>query len=157
MKPTRLPVLLGAVVVAALLGYLLCATVYAGLPPLPAFAPAPILLVALVEAGLALIVRDRVHGARPSGRPMHALQIARAAVLAKASSLGGALLFGLYGGFFVWTFVRRGELAAANADAKVAGLSAAAALALVVAALVLERFCRTPDNPEDERDPAARR
>jgi hypothetical protein len=151
VRPTRLRVLLAAVLVMAAAGYLLAATAYAGIPPLPAFAPVTLVLLAAVEAGLALIVRDKVRGGRPSGRPMHAMQVARAAVLAKASSLAGSLLFGLYGGLFVWTFGRRGDLAAANADARVAGLSAAAALALVVAALVLERFCRTPDDHEDER------
>jgi hypothetical protein len=39
-------------------------------------------------------------------------------------------------------------LALAESDAVVSGLTALAALALVVAALVLERACRTPDDHE---------
>ncbi len=77
------------------------------------------------------------------------MQVARAAVLAKASSTTGALLLGAYGGLFAWTLPRRGELAVAESDALVSGLTALAALALVVAALLLERACRTPD----DRDP----
>jgi hypothetical protein len=80
---------------------------------------------------------------------MHPLQVARAAALAKASSLAGSLLLGLYAGFFVWLFPRRDQLAAANDDVVVAGLSAGACVLLLVAALLLERACRTPRPPDD--------
>ena len=76
------------------------------------------------------------------GKPMHPLQVARAAVLAKASTTG-ALLLGFYGGFFLWV-IRRTELRAAAHDAWVSGWSALASLALLVAALLLEKACRTP-------------
>jgi hypothetical protein len=82
---------------------------------------------------------------------MHPLQVARAAVLAKASSLGGAILLGVYGGLFVWTFARRDTYATAGDDALVAGLSALTSLTLVIAALLLERSCRTPDPPRVEQ------
>jgi hypothetical protein len=76
------------------------------------------------------------------------MQVARAAVVAKASSLGGALVAGIYGGIFLWTFARRGEVATYGEDARVSGLAALAALLIVAAALVLERACRTP--PDDD-------
>jgi hypothetical protein len=82
---------------------------------------------------------------------MHPLQVARAAALAKASSATGALLLGFYGGFFLWV-VRRTELRAAEHDAWVAGWSALACLGLLVAALLLEKSCRTPP-PRDEMQP----
>ena len=85
---------------------------------------------------------------RPRGRPLHPMQVARAAVLAKASSTAGAVLLGAYGGLFAWTLPRRAQLAVAERDAVVAGLTALAALALVAAALVLERACRTPEDPD---------
>lgn len=78
------------------------------------------------------------------------MQVARAAVLAKASSAGGAVLLGVYGGLLSWTLPRRDELAASEQDALVAGLSAVACLALVVAALLLERSCRLPDDDVDD-------
>lgn len=143
MTPTRLRSLLGTVLVLAIGGYLLTEVAYFDLPPLPSFAPVSLLLLTLLELGMAKVVRDKVKG-RSGGRPLHPLQVARAAVLAKASSLGGALLLGLYLGIFVWTFARKDTYATAGDDARVAGLSALTALALVVAALLLERSCRTP-------------
>ena len=74
------------------------------------------------------------------------MQVARAAVLAKASSAGGAVLLGVYGGLLAWTLPRRDRLAASADDALVAALSAAACLGLVVSALALERACRRPDD-----------
>jgi len=124
-------------------GYLLAETSYAQIPPLPALAPVSLVLLAVVEAGMAYVVRGKVRG-RSGGRPLHPLQIARAAVLAKASSLGGALIAGVYGGIFLWTFGRRGDVATYGDDARVSGLAAAASVLLVLTALVLERCCRTP-------------
>lgn len=144
MRPTRIPVLLLALLVAAALGYLLAETAYSSIPPLPGLAPVSLALLAVVEGGMAYIVRGKVRGRRTTGRPMHPMQVARAAVLAKASSLGGSLVAGGYGGIFVWTFARRGEVATYGDDARVSGLCAAAAFLLVVFALLLERACRTP-------------
>jgi hypothetical protein len=146
-------VLLLALLVVGALGYLLAETSYSDLPPLPAPAPISLVLLAVVEAAMAYVVRNKVRGRRSGGRAvgraMHPMQIARAAVLAKASSLGGSLIAGGYGGIFLWTFPRRGDVATYGHDARVAGLSALAALALVVAALLLERACRTPDSRPD--------
>lgn len=147
MRPTRLPVLLLALLVAGACGYVLTETAYSSIPPLPAYAPIGLLLLAVVELGMSRIIRGKVRGARPAGRPLHPMQVARAAVLAKASSLGGSLVAGVYGGIFLWTFGRRDQLATYSADARVAGLSALTALLLAGAALLLERACRTPDDP----------
>ena len=152
MRPTRLPVLLLAVLVAAALGYLLAETAYSRIPPLPALAPVTLAVLAVMLGGMAYVVRGKVRGRRPVGRPMHPMQVARAAVLAKASSLGGALVAGGYGGIFLWTFARRGDVATYGEDARVSGLAAVAAVLLVVAALALERACRTPPE-DDERGP----
>lgn len=150
MTPTRTGPLLGLVVVLAALVYGLAAVAYTSLPRLPAYAPVTLVLLALAELALARVVRDRVtHRVRLGSRPMDPLQIARAAVLAKASSATGAVLLGGYAGLLAWTLPRRDELTLAADDALVAGASAVAALALVVAALLLERACRTPSVPED--------
>jgi hypothetical protein len=142
--------LLLVLLVATAMGYLLSETSYSDLPPLPPLAPVSLGLLAIVEGGMAAVVRSKVRGRRPSGRPMHPLQIARAAVLAKASSLGGAVVGGVYGGIFVWTFARRGDVATYGDDARVSGLAALAAIVLTVMALLLERACRTPAPPSDE-------
>jgi hypothetical protein len=149
VKPTRVSLLFLVLLVCAAFGYLLAETSYSDLPPLPPLAPVSLGLLALVEGLMAAVVRGKVRGRRPSGRPMHPLQIARAAVLAKASSLGGAVVGGGYGGIFVWTFARRGEVATYGDDARVSGLAALAAFVLIVTALLLERACRTPTPPDD--------
>ena len=153
MTPTRPGPLLALVAGFAVLLYLLAETAYGSLPTLPVPAPVTLVLLAVFELGMAKVVADRLAHrrdarGRPRGRPLHPMQIARAAVLAKASSAGGAILLGAYGGLLAWTLPRRDELAAARDDTLVAGLSALAALLLVGAALLLERACRTPDDPD---------
>ena len=147
MRPTRLRTLLLTALLLGVGGYLLAEVAYFDLPPLPALAPVSLLLLTVLELGMARLVRLKVRGGPGVGKPMHPIQVARSAVLAKASSLGGAILLGFYGGVFVWTFVRRDTYASAGDDARVAGLSALTALTLVGAALLLERACRTPDPP----------
>ena len=155
MTPTRLSTLVALVVGFGVVAYALAAVAYGSLPALPAYAPVSAALLAVVEAGMAKVVRDRLAGrhderGRPVGRPLHPMQVARAAVLAKASSTGGAVLLGGYAGLLAWTLPRRDRLAATGDDAVVAGLSALACLALVVAALLLERVCRRPDDRDLE-------
>jgi hypothetical protein len=148
VRPTRLRVLLLALLVAGALGYLLAQSAYAQIPPLPPLAPITLGLLAIALAAMAYVVRGKVRGRRPTGRPMHPMQVARAAVVAKASSLGGALVAGVYGGIFLWTFARRGEVATYGEDARISGLAAGAASVLVIAALALERACRTPKDEQ---------
>jgi hypothetical protein len=160
VRPTRGSTLAWLVVVFGLFGYLLAAVAYGALPVLPRYAPVSIVVLAVVELALAKVVRDRLSGERDARarlvargsrpRPLHPMQVARAAVLAKASSAGGAVLLGGYGGLLAWTLPRRNELVATGEDALVAALAAAASLALVVAALVLERACRRPDDRDLE-------
>ena len=158
MTPTRPRTLLGLVAGFGLLGYLVAVLAYGSLPVLPRYAPVSIVLLALVEVGMAKVVRDRIAHrldarGRPKGRPLHPMQVARAAVLAKASSAGGAILLGCYGGLLAWTLPRRTVLQASEQDALVAGVSAVACLGLVVAALLLERACRRPDDDSLEFSP----
>lgn len=150
MTPTRPRTLLVLVLLPAVLAYLVAAAAYGSLPLLPRYAPVSLVLLAVVELALAKVVRDRLahrldDRGRPLGRPLHPMQVARAAVLAKASSAGAALLLGTYGGLLAWTLPRVGSLRAGEQDATVAAYSAVACLALVGAALVLERACRRPD------------
>lgn len=148
MRATSLRMLLLLTVVVGGAGWLLADQAYGSLVQLPAYAPATATLIALFELGLAKTVADQVNH-RSRGRGMHPLQVARALALAKASSVAGALLVGLYAGLFAWTFPRRGTIAAASHDALISGLSAGAALLLVIAALLLERSCRTPHEPDE--------
>ena len=156
MRPTRPPVLLLCVLLAGVTGYLLAVVAYGDLPPLPRYAPATLVLLTVVELGMARVVHERVRGrGRPGARALHPLQVARAVALAKASSPTGSLLLGLYGGLLVRLLPS--NAAQARSDAVVCAASAVAALLLVVAALVLERACRTPRPPAPDRRDDLRR
>lgn len=149
VTPTRPSTLLGLVVGFALAGYLLAVAAYGPELTLPLLAPLTMVVLAAVELGMARVVRERlVHRRRPGTRPLHPMQVARAAALAKASSTAGAVLLGLYAGLLAWTLPRRGELATADRESLVGALSVVASLLLVGAALWLERSCRTPDAPD---------
>jgi hypothetical protein len=145
VTPTRWPSVVGLIAVAGLIGWFVA--VQEGLlGALPAYAPVTAGLIAVFELALARVVSRKVRHVG-HGKPMHPLQVARAAVLAKASSATGALLVGFYGGLFVWA-TRQDQLRAAAHDARVAGWSAGASLLLLVGALLLERACRTPQPPD---------
>ena len=150
MRPTPPRLLVALAVLGAVLGYLLVVTVYGSLPPLPRSAPVPLVLIGLFELGLARLVSDRVHGGgRPAGRrPLHPLQVARAAALAKASSPTAALLLGGYAGLGLALLPKEADQA--RADLLTCALSSLGALLLLVGALLLERACRTPDRSDDE-------
>jgi hypothetical protein len=70
-------------------------------------------------------------------------------VLAKASSLAGALFAGFSAGLLAWLVLEPTKAARDDVPAAIAGV--VAALALVVAALWLERSCRVPEQP-DQKD-----
>jgi hypothetical protein len=146
VTPTRLRALLALAVLTSVLGWVVINSRTGDLLELPYLAPVTAGLIAVFELGLAKVVRDKLRG-RGRGRQLHALQIARAAVLAKASSSTGALLAGLYAGLWVW-FFQHGELRVAADNAVVAAVSVGACVLLVVAALLLERACRVPDHQD---------
>lgn len=149
MKPTRPSQLLALAVVFALLGYVVYSRAYGSLR-LPAYAPVTLVLLTVVEGGMERVVRTRLAGrGGPRSRPIEPMQVARAAVFAKASSITGAILLGGYAGILAWALPRRDELVVAGHAAAVAGASVLAALALVVAALLLERACRVPGSGRD--------
>ncbi len=109
----------------------------------------PVLLLLLSAAALALAwpVRRSVRGLTP-GRidPFRAL---RAATLARASSLLGAIMAGFGAGLGVFLLTR-------PVDPQVGSIMAMAALVasslvLVAAALVAEQFCTLPKDPDDRQ------
>jgi hypothetical protein len=146
VRPTRLRNLLALAVLTGALGWVVISSRTGDLLALPYLAPATAGLIAVFELGLAKVVHDKVRG-RGRGRQMHPLQVARAAVLAKASSTTGALLAGLYVGLWVW-FFQHDQLRVAADNAVVAAVSVGACMLLVFAALLLERACRIPDEQD---------
>ncbi len=148
MGPTRPATLVVAALAAAALIWLLVTAAYSYLPPLPWLPVVTLAGLAVIEGYLAYSTRARIAG-RPGHDPVNPLLVARFVVLAKASALAGAIFAGGYAALSGWLFLKPTRAAAEDLPVAVAGLLAAAALML--AALWLERSCRVPQQPDDER------
>lgn len=152
MRPTSLSVLVVAGLAAAAVGWLLLSSLYAQMPRLPWLPIIVLGTLAVIEAILAQNTAARVQH-RPGVPRVDPLAVARYAVLAKASSLAGALFAGFSAGLLAWLTLEPTRAARDDVPAAVAGV--VAALALVAAALWLERSCRVPEEPDhkDGRGP----
>ncbi|MCX9191470.1 DUF3180 domain-containing protein [Carbonactinospora thermoautotrophica] len=154
MRPTRLSVLLGlalAVLVVSV-GITRALDAYGLLPIVPRSAPVTLLFLAAVVLGAGVSFRSRLRQLRervPGARPVNPLMAARAAVLAKASSLVGAVVAGWYGGYALHLLTDL-QAAGRREQAVICAISAASALLLVAAALFLERVLRLPPTPPEE-------
>jgi hypothetical protein len=151
MRPTRIPVLVAAAVLAGVAAYFLTRSFYADVQSPPVFAPLWLLLLAIAESYTASTTSARLAG-RPRTKPINPIVVARLAALAKASSPVGALATGGYAGFL-------GYVASANgtqtgADTRTAAIGVGCSLALTVAALLLERVCRVKRPPDEDDTPA---
>jgi hypothetical protein len=150
VRATRLRDLLVAFLAAGVVAHLLVSLAYGSLPSFPVPAGATLGVLGLAEAVAGQILKGRVER-RPGARPVDPLSAARAVLVAKASALGGALVAGLWAGLLVYVLPRAGTVTAAASDTTSAVVGLVCALILVGGALWLERSCRTPDDPRDER------
>jgi divalent metal cation (Fe/Co/Zn/Cd) transporter len=148
MRPTSLSVLVVAGLAAAAVGWLLLSAFYTQMPRLPWLPIIVLGALAVVEAILAQNTAARIQH-KPGSPRVDPLAVARFAVLAKASSLAGALFAGFSAGLLAWLALEPTKAARDDVPAAIAGV--VAALALVVAALWLERSCRVPEQP-DQKD-----
>ena len=148
--PTRPALLVVAGLAAAAAGWLLLSFFYGRMPALPWLPTLTVAALAVVEGILAQNTRARIER-RPGQPRVDPLAVARYAVLARASSLAGAIFAGFSAGLLGWLVLEPTQ--AARDDIPAAGVASAAALALVAAALWLERACRVPDQPEDDDVP----
>lgn len=149
MTATKVRDLAGYALAAGLIGWVAVRQWYGDLPRLSWFLPLSLALLALAEAIAGSQLRAGIRR-RPGARPVRPLVAARSVALAKASSLVGAVMLGLWGGLLAYTLGQLSYLAAAPADARTAGVGMVAALSLVTAALWLEWCCRTPRTPDTE-------
>ncbi len=158
MQPTKTWSLVVVAVCCAVLAWLAATIGFANFPPLPWTAVPALLLLAFGELLFARNLRSRLRGgaggrppgqARPSVKPVDPLAVPRVVALAKASSIAAAAFGGLAAGFGIYTLASLGKPVPRH-DALVSAVTAVAAIALVAAALFLERVCRSPDPPEDE-------
>ncbi|MEU4566371.1 DUF3180 domain-containing protein [Micromonospora sp. NPDC023956] len=150
MGPTRPATLLVAGLAAAALAWLLVSFLYGSLPELPWLPVVTLAGLAVLEGYAAVNTRGRIER-RPGRDPVNPLMVARFVVLAKASALAGAIFAGFCAGLAGWLFLENTRAATEDRPAALAGLTAS--LALVAAALWLERACRVPERPDDEREP----
>jgi hypothetical protein len=152
MKPTRISVLVVLAVVAGGIAYVVTRTWYVDIQSPSLFAPIWLLLLAAAEAYTASMTKARLLG-RSGTKPINPIVVARLVALAKASSPVGALAFGAWTGFLV--HVARIDSTHAREDTRTAAVGLAASLALIVAALAIERVCRVRPRPPDDDDEVA--
>ncbi|MGC4747782.1 DUF3180 domain-containing protein [Micromonospora sp. DT201] len=151
LGPTRISTLVVAALAAAAVAWLLISTLYySGIPRLPWLPVVALAGLAVLEAYAAINTKGRIER-KPGRDAVNPLLVARFVVLAKASSLAAAIFAGFYAGLTGWLFVE--STRAAVDDRPAAGGGLLASLALVGAALWLERSCRVPERPDDEREP----
>jgi hypothetical protein len=132
-------------VVAAVVVTFVLVVGYDSLPPLPTFAGATLLLIAVGEVAAAFTLRPRI-ARKPGADPVHPLTAARLVALAKASSLLGAIMAGAWVAVLAYVLPRRAEMTAAAGDTPSAVIGLVSAAALIAAALWLEHCCRAPDD-----------
>jgi hypothetical protein len=114
--------------------------------------PVAMVLLAVALALWARGTRNRLAG-RPGTTPMDPLLAARSAALAMAASRVGALVVGFYAGVGL-ALAPGWEIPGIRARVVTAGVTVAAALLVILAALWLERVCRVKDDepPRDDED-----
>lgn len=155
MRMTRPGTLAGIFVLGAIVGWLATRATFANLPLLPITAVPALAALALAEAAVGRSVHARLSGRRKGAKPLAPLAVARLVALAKASSAAAAALGGLVAGYLVYV-LRELDKSVPARDARVAGITLAATLALLAAALYLEHCCRAPKPPDDSDDESPR-
>lgn len=153
MTPTRLPQLAGIAAVAAALGWGGATLIDSSgdtLPRVPPSAPMVLVLFTAIVLALAVTTRSRLRAARerrPGAVGMNPLTVARYVVMAKASSLTGSGVAGLYAGYAVF-LVSGADPTARESRLALSCATAVAAVALVAVALLLENVCKLPSDPD---------
>lgn len=151
MTFTRVRDLAGLAVAVGLISWLVIRQVYGALPPFSSLVALSLVVLGAVEVVLGIQLRSRIQR-RPGTLRVQPLVAARAVALAKASSLVGAIATGFWSGLLAYTVPRLPYLAAADSDARAAGVGLLSAVVLTAAGLWLEHCCRTPTRPhEDDR------
>jgi hypothetical protein len=149
MTPTKPRDLFGVALVTALVVGVLVRIAYGSLPQIPLFAGATFGVLGIAEAVGGNALHARIHR-RPGTRPVQPLVAARAVLLAKASSLAGAIMTGAWAGLLAHVLPIAGDVTAAGSDSLAAAVGIVCSLGLVGGALWLEHCCRTPDDPADD-------
>jgi hypothetical protein len=150
MEPTKPWSLLAIAVVSAAVGWIVIKFTFASLAPLPWTAVPALILLATGEFLFGRNIGPRLHG-QPGAKPIQPMAVPRVVALAKASSAAGAAIGGLALGVLVYMIPSLGKPVPGH-DALVSAATMLSAIALILAALYLERACRAPEPPEDSDD-----
>jgi hypothetical protein len=151
LGPTRPSTLFVAGLVTAAIAWLAISRFYGQFPDVPWLPSFVLVALAGLEFVAAVNTKQRIDR-RDGAPPVDPLLVARYVVLAKASALAAALFTGYYGGVTAW-LVTEQQNSNAQADLPPAAVGLAGSVALIVAALLLERACRVPPPPPSS-DPA---
>jgi hypothetical protein len=152
LRPTNPATLIVVGLATAALAWILVANNYGSFPDIPWLPAFTIFALAILEALLARATKARIDR-RPGAERVEPLMIARYVVLAKASSMVGAIFGGFYAGLLVWLLAWGNQLTHADRDVAPTAGGLVASLALIAAALWLEHSCRVPKRPEDDEPP----
>lgn len=150
--PTSLATLAVAALAAAALAWLGISRFYSDLPQMPWLPPLTLAGLGVVEAITAVSTKARIDR-RKGTAPINPLLVARYVALAKASALAGSIFAGAYAGVLLWLVSERDRNEYFDNDFPQTVVGVLGSSALVVAALWLERSCRVPPPPENERRP----
>lgn len=152
MRPTSARLLLTLGLVSAVAGWVVADLVdrLAGRSvPVPWTAPATLAILALALLFWAIGMRRRLREGR-----VNPFVAARTAALAMAASRTGAIATGVYAGFLLW-FAGMWWIVAARERGYASIAAIAAGLAVIAAALWLERVCRISSPHDDDDDGSA--
>nr|BFD83490.1 DUF3180 domain-containing protein [Streptomyces sp. Xyl84] len=154
MKELRIRVLAGVFVVAGVLSWAGARlwNAVGTLPSVPLAAPIVLALIAVVLLSTALSLRARLRAQRerrPGAKGVDPLMAARAVVFGQASALVAALVAGMYGGAGVF-LLELLDLPTRRDQAIYAGASVLTGLAVIAAALFLERVCKLPEDDDED-------
>ncbi|CAM5481582.1 DUF3180 domain-containing protein [Streptomyces aurantiogriseus] len=159
MRELRIRLLVGVFVVAGVLSW-------AGarlwnsigtLPSVPLAAPIVLAVIAAILLATALSLRARLKAQRerrPEAKGVDPLMAARAVVFGQSSALVAALVAGMYGGTGVF-LLESLDIPARRDQAIYAGFSVLAGIAVIAAALFLERVCKLPEDDDNNTGAAS--
>ncbi|MFD3654429.1 DUF3180 domain-containing protein [Streptomyces sp. 24-1644] len=153
MKQLRLGVLAGLFAAAGVLswGAARLWDSLGTLPSVPLAAPVVLAAIAVVLLATALSIRTRLRAQRerrPGAKGVEPLMAARAVVFGQASALVTALVAGMYGGTGVFLLGSL-DIPPRREQAIYAGFAVLAGIAVIAAALFLERVCKLPEDKDD--------
>ncbi|MFC9942906.1 DUF3180 domain-containing protein [Streptomyces pratensis] len=126
------------------------------LPSVPLAAPIVLAVIAVVLLATALSIRARLRAQRerrPGAKGVEPMMAARALVFGQASALVAALVAGMYGGTGVFLLGSL-DVPPRRDQAIYAGFAVLAGIAVVAAAVFLERVCKLPEDGNDDRNTA---